>query len=379
MGLNNYKLGDLIYEITRRNTDEKYGMEYVRGISNAKEIMNTKAAVKEDVIQKFYVIFPGEFIYNPRTTRMGEKVGLGYNYTNEPMLFTFNNLAFGIKEEAKDLLLPDYLYMFFRRSEFDRYARINSWGSATELFTFAEMCNINISLPSVQVQKKYVDIYLGLLGNIDSLSTGIEKMQLTCDAYMERLLKDISKKAISNYIEEYDERNSDDKYEEQDVRGISTQKEFIPTKANMNGVSLSNYKIVRPSCFAYVSDTSRRGDKMSLAYNNSERSYIVSSITTTFNVISEELVPEYLFMFLRRSEFDRYARYNSWGSARETISWEDFGRLEIPVPNPEIQRDIVNIFDAMTERKTILERLTELQKNICPLLIKGAIEEGSRA
>ena len=63
-------------------------------------------------------------------------------------------------------------------------------------------------------------------------------MQLTCDAYMERLLKDISKKAISNYIEEYDERNSDDKYEEQDVRGISTQKEFIPTKANMNGVSL---------------------------------------------------------------------------------------------------------------------------------------------
>jgi type I restriction enzyme S subunit len=142
---------------------------------------------------------------------------------------------------------------------------------------------------------------------------------------------------------------------------------------------VANYKIVKPGWFAYVADTSRRGDKMSLAYNGSQDLYLVSSITTVFEVVQlEELLPEYLFLFLRRPEFDRYARYNSWGSARETITWEDMGRLEIPVPKKEIQQDIVNIFCARKERADIVERLTRLQKNICPILIKGAIEEGGR-
>ena len=115
----------------------------------------------------------------------------------------------------------------------------------------------------------------------------------------------------------------------------------------MNGVSLHNYKVVKPTVFAYVADTSRRGDKISLAFNDTADSYIVSSITTTFEIKEEaknDLLPDYLFMFLRRPEFDRYARYNSWGSARETITWEDLGRLEIPVPSIEVQKSVVNIF-----------------------------------
>ena len=106
------------------------------GISNTKEIMPTKADIDESVIRKFYIVRPGQFIYNPRTTRMGNKVGLAYNDTNTPLLFSFNNTAFSIKETAKEIIHPQYLYMFYNRSEFDRYAITNSWGSATELFTF---------------------------------------------------------------------------------------------------------------------------------------------------------------------------------------------------------------------------------------------------
>jgi type I restriction enzyme S subunit len=269
--------------------------------------------------------------------------------------------------------------MIFKSPEKDRYGAFLSDSSVRANLDWDVFCNVELTLPSTSIQRKYVDIYMGVLENLDSMKRSIVELDNTCTSYMEKLIKTEQKKAIGNYIKEVDVRNDDLILQTSDVRGISTQKEFIPTKANMRGVSVANYKIVKPGWFAYVADTSRRGDKMSLAYNDSQDLYLVSSITTVFEVVqSEELLPEYLFLFLRRPEFDRYARYNSWGSARETITWEDMGRLEIPVPKKEIQQDIVNIFCARKERADIVERLTRLQKNICPILIKGAIEEGGR-
>ena len=161
------KLGEFIEVLNRRNTDMKLGLDSVRGISNTKSITETsKATVDENVISKFYVINPGEFIYNPRTTRMGDKVGLAFNNTDKPLLFTFNNSAFKIKDLVKDKLLPEYLYLFFCRSEFDRFARINSWGSATELFLFDDLCTIKFDPPDIKEQQKIVDTYNAITNRI---------------------------------------------------------------------------------------------------------------------------------------------------------------------------------------------------------------------
>lgn len=109
MGLNRYKLGELIELSEERNSEGLLGIESVRGISNAKEIMPTKADVDENVIKKFYIVRPNQFIYNPRTTRMGDKVGLAYNNTNEPLLFSFNNIAFSIKHRIDSPSIPLYV------------------------------------------------------------------------------------------------------------------------------------------------------------------------------------------------------------------------------------------------------------------------------
>ncbi|MGN0820767.1 MAG: restriction endonuclease subunit S, partial [Akkermansia sp.] len=74
---------------------------------------------------------------------------------------------------------------------------------------------------------------------------------------------------LGDFIAPTDDRNVDNRLGVESVRGISTDKHFIATKANLEGVSLSSYKLVKPRDFAFVSDTSRRGDKMSLAYNSS--------------------------------------------------------------------------------------------------------------
>ncbi|MBQ4470057.1 MAG: hypothetical protein II917_07970, partial [Synergistaceae bacterium] len=132
----------------------------------------------------------------------------------------------------------------------------------------------------------------------------------------------LSEYRLGELIELNDTRNDDNLFDESSVVGLSTQKEIITTKADLLGVTLKPYKLFRPRTFAYVPDTSRRGDKISLAYNTTDEIYIVSSISVVFSVNRPDiLLSDYLFMYFNRPEFDRYARFNSWGSARETFSW----------------------------------------------------------
>ena len=306
---------------------------------------------------------------------MGEKVGLAYNNTSTPLLFTFNNIAFGIKKEANSILLPEYLYLYFNRNEFDRYARINSWGSATELFTFTDMCDIYIELPPLSVQQKYVNIYNAMLANQRSYERGLEDLKLVCEAYIEELKKISPIKSIGSCLLESDHRN-DMNLGADDVRGLSTSKEMIPTIADLSSVNLQNYKTVLPRQIAYVPDTSRRGDKMSLGYNDTNKAVLVSSISIVFGTDESSLLPEYLMLFLSRAEFDRYARFNSWGSARETFVFSDMCDVKIPLPDITVQKSISDIFTSYKKRKNINEKLQAQIKSICPILIKGSLEEG---
>ena len=144
------------------------------------------------------------------------------------------------------------------------------------------------------------------------------------------------------------ERNSNSYYTLADVKGISIQKAFIETKADMTGVSLKPYILVKPDCFAYVTVTSRNGEKITLAHNDTENTYIVSSSYVVFEVVRTDiLLSTYLFMYFNRPEFDRYARFNSWGSARETFSWEDMCDIDIELPPIDIQQKYVDIYNSM--------------------------------
>ena len=375
MGLT--KLGTHLELSASRYPDRALGEDYVRGVSNNKQFMPTKADVKGTELSRFFIVAPGEFVYNSRTTRMGDKVGLGFNDSNETFLTSWNNTAFRVKAtSASTSLLPSYLFMFFNRPEFDRYARYNSWGSSTELFSWDEMCDISIDLPPLPVQEKVVAVYNAMLANQRAYESGLEDLKLTCDAYVERLRRELPHTAIGEYIQQSDERNSRGITVES-VRGLAVSKAMIDTKANMDGVSLKNYKVVPPKHIAYVPDTSRRGDKISLGFNGTDETYLVSSISTVFVTDSEQLLPEYLMLFFTRSEFDRYARFHSWGSAREAFSWDDMREVKIPIPDITVQQSIVNIYNAYLTRREINEKMKVQIKDICPILIKGSLEVAS--
>lgn len=372
MGLGKYKLGELIQIHDERNVELAYGLNDVKGISIQKEFIETKADMSGVSLKPYILVKPGCFAYVTVTSRNGEKITIAHNNTNNTYIISSSYIVFRVKRT--DLLLPDYLFMYFKRSEFDRYARYNSWGSARETFSWEEMCDIDIELPDIAIQQKYVDIYNAMLENQRCYESALEDLKLVCDAYIEELSKDYQSVTIGQFIFQRDLRN-DGSLGVSSVRGIATSKEFINTKADMEGVGLNNYKVVAPGQFAYVPDTSRRGDKISLALNTSENTYLVSSISIVFDTQKDVLLPEYLMLFFARSEFDRYARFHSWGSARETFDWSEMCDVQIPIPDIKIQQYIVNIYTAYLLRKEINEQLKTQVKDVCPILIKGSLEE----
>ena len=376
MGLTKYKLGELISLVNRRNSDLCYGENDVCGVSNNKEIMPTKANNEGRDLAKFYVVKQDEFIYNSRTTRMGDKIGLGYNNTTKTLITSWNNTAFRIKAESSHIILPVYLFMFFNRPEFDRYTRYNSWGSSTEIFSWEAMCDVPILLPDLPVQQNAVDAYKSLQANLAAYTDGLADLKLTCQGYIEKLAKEYPAEEIGEYIQPCSEKNATEIYGLDVVKGISTGKSFIETKANMEDVPLKNYLLIKPHEFAFVPDTSRRGEKIGLACNLSEDTYLISSIYQVFKVKnSEQLVPEYLFLWLSRPEFDRYARYHSWGSAREIFSYADMCQVKIPIPPKKIQQSIVDIYHAQYERQKIAEELNQILKVSCPVLIRQSLSD----
>ena len=377
MGLTKYKFGKLIEQCDNRNTDEEYTADDVRGISTGKEFIETKANMDGVSLTSYKIVKENEFAYVADTSRRGDKIAVAFNRNEGNILISSIYTVFYVSKP--ELLLSDYLFMFFNRSEFDRYSRFNSWGSARETFSWEDMCDMEVDLPPLSIQQKYVDIYNAMLANQQSYERGLEDLKLVCDAYIDDLRKKLSHRKWGSYISMCENKNDDLVYGIDAVRGVSIEKKFIDTKANMEGVSLKPYEIVNPNEFAYVTVTSRNGEKISLARNNSNEVYICSSSYIVFKVNdTRELLPEYLSMLFERSEFNRYSRFNSWGSARETFDWEEMCDVRIPVPDIEIQQDIVNIFEAYNTRKDINEKLKAQIKDICPILIKGSIEEARK-
>lgn len=374
MALTKIRLGDYIERSTSNNKDLKYGTDLITGVTNEGIFTSPKGDPEGVDLRPYKIVNNGAFVYNPTRLDLGS---IAYR-TEGLCIVSHLYIVFYLNDNGKKIIDPQYLFIYFRRKEFCREVTFRNFGSQRPEFSFNDMSDIEIPLPPYPVQQKYVDIYNAMLANQQSYEHGLADLKLVCDAYIENLGKRTVPEKIGRYLISCDDRNEIG-LSVDFVRGLSVSKQVITTKANMNGVSLSNYKLFPPKAIAYVSDTSRRGDKMSLGFNDSENTYLVSSISTVFKTDEEQLLPEYLMLFFCRDEFDRYARFHSWGSARETFDWDEMCCVEIPVPDIKIQQDIVDIFKAYNARKEIAEKLKAQIQNICPILIKGSIEEGMKA
>ena len=373
MKLTKYKLGLLIKQSDKRNLDENLLIEDVRGISTGKAFIETKANMDGVSVKSYKIVNEDEFAYVADTSRRGDKIAIAHNKSEGKIIISSIYTVFYVKR--KDLLLSDYLFMYFNRPEFDRFSRFNSWGSARETFSWEDLCDIEITLPSIDVQQKYVDIYNAMLSNQECYERGLDDLKMTCDAYIEDLRRKYPCEEIGNYIKQKNDKNKNNLIDK--VMGLSTKKEFREPQSRVNKNQLGNYKIVNKDDFAFV-PTTDTWKVLAFAYNKGYESIVVSPIYIVFSINTDAILPEYLALWLSRKEFDRYARYHSWGSARENFSFEDMCQVSIPIPTMDIQQNITNIYNSYNERKDINEKLKKQIKDICPILIKGSIEEARK-
>lgn len=365
-----YKIGDIIEQIKIKNGNPNH--PNISGINILKQFMPS-TNVGADT-SKYLVVPRNSFACNLMHVGRDERIPIAMNTTGDEIVVSSAYFVFQITKT--EIVLPEYLNMIFQSSEFDRYAWFCTDASIRGNLDWTRFCDIDIDLPSIEIQQKYVAVYKALLANQQSFENGLEDLKLVCDATIEKIRQETPSKPIGTYIQQTANKNVTLRYDVDSVRGLSIEKKFIETKAKMDGVSLKNYLVVEPDEFAYVTVTSRNGDKISLAHNNSLESIICSSSYITFKVTSpEKLIPSYLNMFFRRDEFDRYSRFNSWGSARETFNWEDMQEVKVPIPDINIQRSIVDIYNAYINRRKLNEHLKQKIKDICPILINGAIKE----
>lgn len=185
-------------------------------------------------------------------------------------------------------------------------------------------------------------------------------------------------KKLNDYIEEVDERAGKNSiYSLKDIRGISSiTKLFQKTKANLVDVSTTGYKVVKPMEFAFNPNTARMGDKIPIALNLEPRNILVSSIYPVFRVKNpDQLDPQYLWLYFKRSEFDRYARFKSHGSAREIFSWDEMCNISIPIPSIDLQREIVKQYSCARNAANNLLALNEHLDKLAKAILKSAIAD----
>ncbi len=372
MGLTKIRLGDYIRRSTVNNRNLQYGEDLIVGVNNTGVFTTPKGSTNGVNLKPYKIVETGAFVYNPTRLDLGS---IAYR-TEGLCIVSHLYMVFYLTDEGKKIIDPQWLFIYFRRKEFQREVTFRNFGSQRPEFNFEDMSDIVIPLPPIDIQQKYVAVYNAMLANQQSYERGLEDLKLTCDAYIDQLRSKYPLQKLGTLISVCEEKNEGLQYGIDDVKGVSIEKKFIDTKANMEGVSLRPYAVIKPDEFAYVTVTSRNGGKISLAHNNTQNTYICSSSYVVFVVTdTDTLLPSYLAMLFRRGEFDRYARFHSWGSARETFDWDEMCDVRIPIPSIEIQQDIVNIYEAYLTRKEINEKLKTQIKDLCPILIKGSIEE----
>lgn len=373
MALTEYKLGEHIELREETNADMQYGVEDVRGVNNLKLLMPTKADITDRDLTKFQIVSPGDFVFNHRTSRNGSKFSIAYNDGDKPVICTEDYVVFRIKEESKDTFLAEWLYMYFNRPEFDRYVITNSWGSSSEFYNWEDICDVTLNLPSVPIQRKYVAIYKAMVANQQSYERGLEDLKLAIDAELDRIKHSSPTRPVGELLKEIDIRNTNGDVD--DVRGINITKQFMPSVADTNGVNLSNYMVVKNGQFAYSGMQTGRDECIRIALYTGEEPILISPAYSVFETKDESVLAEYIMMWFSRSESDRRGWFMSDASIRTNL---DLGRLyeiEIPVPDMPRQQSMVELFSAFQTRRAISEKLKDQIKDICPILVKGSLEE----
>ena len=352
------KLGELITQRREKNS----GLDVpVRGVSR-EGFINPKQEEADKT--KYNVFYKYDFVFNP--ARM-EVNSIALNTNLEQGICSSLYEIFSVDEER---ILPEFLNLFVKREEFARQCEYIGSGSAREYCRVANISEIEIPLPAIEVQRQYVDAYRSLQQLAEQNEALAAPLQDACNAFLARISAQYESVLIGDLITEHSEKNTNNRIKI--VKSVSVTKEFNDTNAKVNKNELSGYKIVPPLYISYV-QTTKNEKCFASAINKYGYPIVVTSVNRVITSSNLEILDnEYLAMWFRTPEFSRWAIYNSWGSAREVFDFSDLCLSKIPLPPIEVQRSIVALYNCAEEARAIAKEAREQLKILAPAMVQRA-------
>lgn len=330
--------------------------------------MPTIATTKGLNSKKYKIIRKGKFVFSGMQTGRDKCIRFALYQNSEPVLLSPAYTLLEVEDTEK--VLPEYIYLYFLSSERDRLGAFYSDASVRANLDLYRFFQIEIPLPSIDVQKQYVNAYRSLQKLAEQNEALAAPLKNACNAYILKLATKYKKKKIGNLIIEFSQKNTDNGISV--VKSVSVSKEFNDTNAKVNKNELSNYKIVPPLYISYV-QTTKNEKCFASAINKFGIPIVVTSVNRVITSNNQEILNnEFLAMWFRTPYFSRWAIYNSWGSAREVFDFSDLCLSEIPLPPIEVQRSVVALYNCAEEARAIAREAREQLKKMAPAMVQRA-------
>ena len=348
-----YKFENLIEEVKELNTELKYGLDDIVGVTIEKGLIPTVANLTQTALDKFYIVKPETFIYNPRTH--GVRLGMGYNETSDTYITSWNNVAFRVKETAQNIVLPQYLWLYFCRPIWDRITNFLAWGSSTIVFAWKDFLNIDIDLPSIEKQREIVEEYETLLRRIRLNEQMIEKLEATAQALYRKMFVDgIDKEnlpegwrmgTLGDVAEVSSGKTCLDKVEKKETP-------YIYPVAGASGI------IGYSSTYNYDEQvlTTGRVGTLGVVNKYKDRVYMADNV-----LVIKSQYYEYSYQILQQIDYNEITK----GGVQSLITQTDLKAVEIIIPDTntlvEYENTVLPMFKMIEIKQQENSKLSELQ------------------
>jgi type I restriction enzyme S subunit len=355
------RLGDYIEVYDLKNIDSQ-DLQFC-GINKDKTFMPTVADTNELDSSKYKIVKKDMFVFSGMQTGRDVCIRLALFDKTDSILVSPAYTTFVVKD--KTVILPEYLFIQFNRFGMDRYGWFLSDGSVRSNLDWNVFCDIQIPLPDINIQQELVYTYNGLKALAEQNEALIKPLTDACRAYISECKKKYDEAELGKVINQRREKYSGT--QSLPIRGVSNDG-FIPPK--QKDADLSKYNVFYKDDFVF---NPARMELNSIALNTDLDKGICSSLYEVFSVDSSAVLPEYLNLFIKRSEFARQCEYIGFGSAREYCRVNNISEIKFPLPPPEVQQAIVNLYNCAEEAKKIASEAREKMKTLCPALVQKAI------
>lgn len=369
MALTKIRIGDYFELFSKICNIPNLTGDDISGVNREKEFFEPSTQIGADT-SKYKIVPPNHFACNLMHVGRDKVLPIAFNYTQQDKIVSPAYFVFKIIDNS--VLLQEYFFVLLKSTERDRYFWFHTDGSIRDGMPWNDFCNLEIFVPPIEVQQKYVDIYIAMVENQKAYEKGLDDLKLVCDGFIEDLRRKLPSEKIGKYLQPCNDKNED--LSVTLAQGVDVNMQFIPAKRE--AADKESTLIVRNGQFAFNKVVKCRGTKLPIALRRGENC-IISGSYQVFEVKDKaQLLPEYLMLWMSRPETQRYCGFNAWGSTRDVFDYDELCQLEFPIPDKAVQQSIVNIYNQYIARNKINEKLKTQIKDLCPILIKGSLEEG---